>query len=368
MNRLTTIDAARGIASVLVMLYHCNSVVQSPIYFGDQPFGGFFGSGAVRMPFFFAMSGFMLMLVHGGDIGRPERLRRYVLGRFTRIYPTYWAVLALVIPAYLVRASMGAEAEPVTVWTIVGAILLFPQPSVPFLVVAWTLQSLMIFYAVAALAIWRRWVGAVAFVLWQGAALGALIFHVQPGFPAGFLLQSLSLDLFLGGLAAVLVSRHRVRHPMPWIVFGAAYLAVSLVQEFRGHPLLPWDWPIVANGAAASAVLVGMAVWERSRPAPVRVPRLLLACGAASYSIFLIHYPLLSVLSKVGKAAGLGRWLNGEAIFLVFAACCVLAGILFHRWLERPLTAWVQARVGVGRRSPGQSVMVGLGTMKGTRE
>jgi peptidoglycan/LPS O-acetylase OafA/YrhL len=368
MKRLTTIDAARGIASVLVMLYHCNSVVQSPVYFADQPFGGFFGSGAVRMPFFFAMSGFMLILVHGADIGRPERLRRYVLGRFTRIYPTYWAVLALVIPAYLARAELAGGAQPVTIWTVSGALLLLPQPSVPFLVVAWTLQSLMIFYAVAALAIWRRWVGAAALVLWQGAALWALIYHVQTGFPAAFFLQTLSLDLLLGGLAALMVSRDRVRHPLPWIVIGAVYLGVSLIQEFRGHPLLPFDWPIVANGAAASAVLVGMAVWERSKPAPVRVPRVLLACGAASYSIFLIHYPLLSVLSKVGKAAGVGRWLSGEVIFVMFAACCVLAGIVFHRWVEQPLTAWVQTRVGLGRRSAGQPVQVGLGTMEGTRE
>lgn len=368
MKRLATIDAARGIASILVMLYHCNSVVQSPAYFGDPPFGGFFGAGAIRMPFFFAMSGFMLVLVHGGDIGRPERLRRYVLGRLTRIYPAYWAVLAVVIPAYLGREGMVAGGEPVTVWTVLASMTLFPQPSVPFLVVAWTLQSLMIFYAVAAVAIWRRVWGAAMFVLWQGVALGALILGVQPGFPANFLLQTLFLDLLLGCLAALAVSRGWVRTSAPWLVAGSLYLVVSQVLEFRGHLLLPSDWPILANGAAASAVLVGMAVWERSRRTPVDVPRLLLACGAASYSIFLIHYPLLSVLAKVGKAAGLGRWLGGEVIFILFATVCVLAGILFHRWIEQPLTAWVQARVGLGRRATGPTVEVALGTMEATRE
>jgi len=366
MKRLTTIDAARGIASILVMLYHCNSVVQSPLYFADQPFSGFFGSGSVRMPFFFAMSGFMLVLVHGCDIGRPERLQRYLLGRFVRIYPTYWAVLLLAIPAYLARPGVAAGAETVTGWTVLGAILLFPQPSVPFLAVAWTLESLAIFYVVGALAIWRRWVGALAFVIWQGAVMGALIAGIHPAFPWGFLLQTLYLDLLLGGLAAWAVSKAWVKKPEIWLVSGAVYLVVALILDFTRRPLLDSDWSLLTDGVAASVMLVGLAGWERSKA--VRVPRVLLVCGAASYSIFLIHYPLLSVLSKLGKAIGLGTWLNGEMIFVLFGVVCVLAGILFHRWVEQPVTAWAQARVGMARRPERQVAGARVGTMEGTPE
>ena len=139
MKRLTAIDAARGIASVLVMLYHCNAVVQSEKYFADQPFGGFFGLAGVRMPFFFAMSGFMLAMVHGRDIGHPERLGRYLLSRFARIYPVYWLILAAVVPVYFMRPDFGGGSGAANTGTLLRSVLLWPQSGVPYLAVAWTL-------------------------------------------------------------------------------------------------------------------------------------------------------------------------------------------------------------------------------------
>ncbi len=354
MKRLTAIDAARGIASVLVMLYHCNSVVQSPVYFADQPFGGFFGSGAVRMPFFFAMSGFMVSWVHGRDMGRPERLRPYLLGRFARIYPTYWVVLVLVLTAYLGRLNASSGPGPVEFGKVVGSFLLLPEPGASYLTVAWTLQAMVAFYLVAALGIWRRRVGFAVFAVWQGAVFVALALRTQLAFPWSFLLQTLFLDLLLGAVAAQAVLRGWVRRPRECFFAGAAYLLAAHGMEFVGRPLFPGDWALLINGIAASVMLMGLATWERATP--FRVPRILLACGAASYSIFLIHYPLLSLLSKAGMRVGLGGWFNGEVIFVGFAFACIGAGIVFHRWVEKPLTGWVQSRLGLAR-SP---VMAGV--------
>ncbi len=347
MKRLTAIDAARGIASVLVMLYHCNSVVQSPKYFGDQPFGGFFGLAGVRMPFFFAMSGFMLSMVHARDIGQPERLERYLLSRFARIYPVYWLVLLVVIPVYLARPDFGGSAGTATLGTLVGSFLLWPQPGVPYLAVAWTLQSMVLFYAVFALAIWRRWVGAVVFVVWQSAVLFAVIVHAQLDFPWSFLLQPLYFNFLLGGIAAQVAMRGNVRRPRVWFAAGLLYLVSAALTDFTGHTYMSFDWQLVANGVASAVMLVGLAAWERTTA--LRVPRVLLACGEASYGIFLIHYPLLSVLAKAGMAVGLGTWLSGEAIFVLFAGISVVAGIVFQRTVETPLTFWVQRRLGVAR-------------------
>ncbi|MGE3310879.1 MAG: acyltransferase family protein [Limisphaerales bacterium] len=361
MKRLTAIDAARGIASVLVMLYHCNSVVQSPIYFADQPFGGFFGSGSVRMPFFFAMSGFMVSWVHGRDLGRPERLRPYLLGRFARIYPTYWVVLGLVLIAYVGKLNASAGPGPVTLGKVIGSILLLPQPGASYLTVAWTLQAMVAFYLVAALGIWRRSVGIAVFACWQAAVGVALALGIHLEFPWSFLLQTLFMDLLLGAVAAQGALQGWVkRQPREWFLAGVAYLLTAHLMEFNGRPLFPGDWSLLTNGIAASVTLMGLATWERTTP--LRVPRFLLAWGAASYSIFLIHYPLLSILSKVGMRVGLGRWCGGEVIFVGFALACIGAGILFHRFVEKPLTGWARARLGLARsRTVGGGVGEGHG-------
>lgn len=365
MKRLTAIDAARGIASILVMLYHCNSVVQSPLYFDDPPFGGFLGAGSVRMPFFFAMSGFMLTWVHGRDMGKPERLRRYLLGRFARIYPAYWVVLGLAMLASAVGWGPAMQ-DPFSLGRVVSSFLLLPYPGPGFLVVAWMLQSLMIFYAVAALGIWRWRLGLVVFLVWQGATLVALMMGSQPAFPWNALLYTLFLDLLLGALAAQGVMRGWVKRPGWWLAAGAGYLGVALGLEFAWRPLFPGDWPLFANGLAASVMLMGLAGWELSHS--MKVPRALLACGTASYAIFLVHYPLLSILSKLGRSIGMGQWFSGEVILVLFSGICIGAGILFQRWIEGPLTAWVQARIGLARGSntaaPGATTLA----MEGTRE
>ena len=40
---------------------------------------------------------------------------------------------------------------------------------------------------------------------------------------------------------------------------------------------------------------------------------------------------------------------SGEAIFVLFAGISVVAGIVFQRTVETPLTFWVQRRLGVAR-------------------
>lgn len=359
MKRLTAIDAARGFASILVMLYHCNAVVQSPKYFGDPPFGGFFGLGGVRMPFFFAMSGFMLSLVHGRDLGHPERLGRYLLGRIARIYPAYWVVLLVVVPVYWARPEFGGGTAAVTVGTVVRSFLLWPQEGVPYLSVAWTLQCMVLFYAVFALAIWRPWVGGVVFGAWQVAVLGVVAVSARPGFPWSFLFHPLYLSLLLGAVAAWAWARGTVGRPLAWSGAGGAFLLVALLLDFNGHALLPFDWQLVANGAASAVVLAGLAAWETATP--FRVPRLFRVWGEASYAIFLVHYPLLSVLAKVGMALELGTWLSGEVLFALFAMVCIGAGIAFHRWVETPVTLWVQTRLGVART---RNLAAGGGTVR----
>lgn len=347
MKRLTAIDAARGIASVLVMLFHCNSVVQSEKYFADQPFGGFFGLAGVRMPFFFAMSGFMLAMVHGRDVGHPERLGRYLRSRFARIYPVYWLVLLAVVPVYFVRPDFGGGTGGANLGTLLRSVVLWPQPGVPYLAVAWTLQSMVLFYAVYAVAIWKRSVGLVVFVAWQLAVLGCVVFTVPLEFPAIYFLQPLYFNFLVGGIAAQVIARWKIGRPVVWFGLGLGFLVAVAVSDFVGRTPFRYDWQLLANGVASAVMLIGLAAWEMA--VPLKVPRILLACGEASYSIFLIHYPLLSIFSKIGMKVGLGRWLSGEWIFMLFAAGCIGVGIVFHRWVEKPVTVWVQGRLGLGR-------------------
>jgi peptidoglycan/LPS O-acetylase OafA/YrhL len=56
--------------------------------------------------------------------------------------------------------------------------------------------------------------------------------------------------------------------------------------------------------------------------------------GDASYSIYLIHNPLLSITSRIaGKFHNFASWGLG---MLVGVAASVVIGVLYHLFLERP--------------------------------
>jgi len=56
-----------------------------------------FQFGHAGVDLFFVISGFIILFVHYDDIGRPERLGRYVGRRLSRILPTYWVALVLIV-------------------------------------------------------------------------------------------------------------------------------------------------------------------------------------------------------------------------------------------------------------------------------
>jgi peptidoglycan/LPS O-acetylase OafA/YrhL len=86
-DHLDAIQFARAVAAILVVLYHANRMLV--LYIGQSTLGAQFVFGESGVDFFFVLSGFIIFYVHGDDLGRPDRLGRYLWRRFSRIYPIY---------------------------------------------------------------------------------------------------------------------------------------------------------------------------------------------------------------------------------------------------------------------------------------
>ncbi|NIA54747.1 acyltransferase [Massilia sp. TW-1] len=92
-DKLLTIEAARGIAALLVAFFHGSHVVELTQPGSGAPFGGFFSFGHAGAPFFFVLSGYIIHNIHHADLGRPGRLASFAWKRATRIYPLYLIVM-----------------------------------------------------------------------------------------------------------------------------------------------------------------------------------------------------------------------------------------------------------------------------------
>src|SRR4051812_18041777 len=98
-ERFDTLQALRGAACLLVVVLHTAGVeAKFGLRFAPLRPVQWFGYAGVDL--FFVLSGFIIAATPRADLGRPRRLPAYLFRRAWRIYPTFWAVLALALVHY----------------------------------------------------------------------------------------------------------------------------------------------------------------------------------------------------------------------------------------------------------------------------
>ncbi len=326
-----SIEAGRGVAAVLVVLYHADRLVPNPAYWGARAFHGAFVGGHAGVEFFFVLSGFIIAHVHARDIGRRERLGRYLARRFDRVYPLYWLILTVVVGLALVGPSFGSLAH-VRPAAIVGSYLLAGIASHDgVLTVSWTLFHEILFYAAFAAAIIDRRAGVAVAVAWFGLIAEAGI--IGGGGLPDYVTSPLNLLFGLGVATRTLVGRRDLRRPLGWAAAGiGAAIALGLEEAFA--PVLGETARNLLYGLASAVALAGFVAYERRRP--LAVPRALSLLGAASYSIYLTHYPALSLVARIAARLGLTA-APPEVGFAILTLAVVGLGVAMHYAVERPL-------------------------------
>lgn len=348
---LHSLQLCRAIACVLVVVAHAVSICALPKYFHWHRFEFLYGLGPVALDTLFVLSGFIILHVHRRDIGRPHRTARYLYRRAHRVYPAYWVALLLVLPVFFLVPSFGdgSQREP---GVIARSLLLLPQPSSqPLLPVSWTMSLEIVFYLAFAVLVLNRILGLILFGSW----LAFLIVRPDTGTFAGSFLAHPGFICILGGMIAAEVI-HRFRTPGPgWFVMTAAF---ALFARVLFDPALAQSFPIsrIAIGAIGSmALLMGLAARDVNRP--LCMPRWSTRLGDASYSIYLVHYPALSVMTKLTKGLRLDAWIPLELLFCVFVFTGIGVGVLFYSLVERPLRKfipWVDPKPKLAAFVPGE--------------
>ena len=172
---------ARGIASLVVVIFHANA---SAVKFGGPQLSwlGFCQHG---VDFFFVLSGFIIYTAHADQIGKRGFARDYLLKRAIRLLPMLWIV---VLCWALVRTLLHVPTDPITV---IRSVTLIPslEPTAP--TVVWTLRHEVTFYMAFLLLLWSPVAGRWLFFLWATAVCYQLAMITQgrpiAGSPSFFL-------------------------------------------------------------------------------------------------------------------------------------------------------------------------------------
>jgi peptidoglycan/LPS O-acetylase OafA/YrhL len=337
-KRLAGLDGIRGLAALFVVVNHI-FLRTFPGYPADRaPFwAGWFIYGRFAVVVFIVLSGFSLALSparHGWRLGSASQ---FAYRRARRILPAYWAALAFSLAlAWLVVPPPG-QGLPTTKSVVVNGLLVqnvvgAPSPNRSFWSMAVEAQ-LYVFFPLLLLMV-RRFgaivmVTAVTLVV---AAVGIVGPHVSK--LDTFVIQSppdLAALFAVGILAAGIVGASSARRAWPWgWIALAAAVPVFATIWWRGSvwTLDHLFWVDLAFGPAVACLLAALAT---GRPAPLlRLldSRPIRSLGLSSYSLYLIHGPIVIVVYEEFVA----QWFpHGVPAFLLTVVLVVPLTIAFAR-------------------------------------
>ncbi len=343
MQTLRTLQVGRGLAALSVAAYHLTVLLSFPRYLGTGIFERWTARGYLGVDFFFVLSGFIIIYIHHGDVGRPAGFGPYAVKRLVRLYPIYWLYSTVLV--ILLALHVGEAAALPSGWRdwVSTYFLIRLTNANPPIGAAWTLFHEVFFYALFGLAILNRRLGlAVAAVL----ILATLwFFNYSDGdqrTPFNDYLSAWNLDFVLGIGAYFLIARIGALTARLLCLGGAVGFIALLWLDTSGVAFVAYP---LLYALCFAALLSGCVHWEQSRATAPSL-WLLALLGDASYSLYLTHQIFESVFAKIVLKLAGGGAIDPHILYLVILGATAAAGCLVYLGIERPLLARLRSRSG----------------------
>lgn len=335
-----SLDGLRGVAIAGVVAYHACAQSGLP---------GWFRGGFIGVSVFFTLSGFLIttLLLREHDAHGRIDIGRFVSRRIRRLSPALLvtALAVAVLSGFGVLAArasdVSAAAWSFTNWHVIaGGESQLLRTIVGPLGPTWSLgveEQLYAVLLVAALwAVRRRDPGqamlAVGLVASAASVLLALtVSDWNPRLEFGT--DARAADVAVGVVLAALL--HRGRLPQLGPARGDALAIVALAAVVSGFFWIDLTPPWLLHGgyallACVSAVAI-VALLQHGRAATFLSRRPLVALGNISYSLYLVHWPVMSILTR-GRIGS-----DGAPLVALQLAVSVLVAIALHIAVEQPV-------------------------------
>lgn len=356
-KRIGSLDSLRGLAAFAVLISHCIHLqpVDSPVSAAIGRAGQLMGKDAVLI--FFVLSGFVLFL----SFPAADRfaMRPYLVKRVTRIWPPFaFAILCSALLYVAVQPVPIAELNP---WFNMN----WRSPPSPGLilkhlamtdrtdwqsldVVMWSLvyeMRISFVFPLLALAVARDWRLAVAASV--AISVVALAFHTR--FVGWFTpLSALRYFWLFAVGAGIALHAGAIRG---WFARRTRGERVMLWLMAVGFLLLPFQALENITTPLASIAVVILCFADARADRALSTPALEWL-GRVSYSLYLIHVPILLTLTHL-----LYGHVPMAVLLVLIVAAAVGAAHVMYRWVERPAMAvgrrWAQPASTAAARPPG---------------
>jgi len=345
MKKIQYLEIARGIAAILVVLHH--ATLDAPTFYGFNPFNNFFFFGKAGVDFFFVLSGFIIYYIHSEDNCSLTNIRNYVLKRLIRVYPIFLFVSILLLGAYILLPQWSPRVDLINLKYIATSFLLLPSTTSPLLSVSWTLVHEMFFYLLFILMILNKKIGTIIFAFWALLILSFNLFFQDIVFPFSFYFSKYNFEFILGIAVAYAIKSHAFLNlqdrALQTVIIGIAVFLINGVNV--NYDLIELDGFLttIIFGLSSAIIIFGLTTLP-FLDQTTKLSKMLLLLGSASYSIYLIHNPLQSVLHRFIRTIDMQLFMYPNLIFILIAVLCIFAGVLMHVLIEKPILKYLRKK------------------------
>jgi peptidoglycan/LPS O-acetylase OafA/YrhL len=323
----------RGVAALVVVARH----------FTDAAGGHAAQFSYLAVDVFFLLSGFVLSLSYRRRFDAGMSRSEFMKLRVVRLYPLYFVGIALGLAIEVLHNISGADFSPRALAVLAATnLLMLPSPTwnlwtpvFPALIPGWSL--FFEFYVAGGL--FAAFRGRLTPRLLLGIiCLSAMLFMIAD-FENGSLNVGSTWPTFLGGFprvcfsffAGVLLQRFHQLHPpqqrLPsWLILSvlAAVLSTT-IPDLLGR---------LYECACVFLIFPALIYWGAE--AIERRPWVGSSLGDVSYAVYVIHYPLLEIVTHVQEK--IHRYPLRPAAAVFFAAVVAISYAL-HRYYDEPMRA-----------------------------
>lgn len=352
-SKLDSIQVLRGIAALYVTIYHLKDVMPEGAPFRKE-FEFIFGSGPAGVSLFFVISGFIMVFITRNTVLSGRNILRFIAKRLIRIWPAY-AVITL---GYCLLHS---RLTPNPGWPsdLLRSLLFVPLSDTPppfygyaVLNVGWSLNYEIYFYFLIAL--------SMLFARLRWYAFFLMIAVTLVGIPTYYDALTLKADKMkdLGSPYLNMITNPIIWNFVCGVLLGLAYYHRAVHWQIRTFlsrnmvaPMLiclalwqflsgflggfgPFEW-----GLGSVAVFTAFVFHYQDRIQ--KFPSWLVRLGDMSFSIYLLHVPIVVGLGFLFRRLGFPVYSQGTAMFFLSVAMTLIASRLSYEYLEVRLTSYL---------------------------
>lgn len=333
---ILSVQVMRGLAAAAVAVYHTHLILAQPEYGGISVLETVASRGWLGVNFFFVLSGFIIIFAHAKDVGKPRQIVNYLWKRFARVYPIYWIFLTLfLIAAYCGIGHPSFSWNGANIASAYALVKLAEPLSLP-LQVAWTLFYEVTFYAIFVTLLANRVLGIVVLSAWTiSIFVSSFVFGNEPG--TLHMWGDMWCAYFMIGMCVYFLFRTLDgQRAIPILVSGLAILVIMGWQLASGKVSTTQKDPAILLALAIpfALILLGCALGEQHRQ--WKPPGFLLRLGDATYAIYLVHSPAITVVALLNHRFAMGI-LPPLMLFALTVVASISAGMLAHIYVERPV-------------------------------